>query len=62
MILLVRASIGLESMDDLICDLDQALRARMFKGLVSPLAYQVMKKLWSVTRNIPVKMIISRKK
>jgi cystathionine beta-lyase/cystathionine gamma-synthase len=40
---LVRASIGLESADDLICDLDQALRARTFKGLIGPLAYQVMK-------------------
>jgi cystathionine beta-lyase/cystathionine gamma-synthase len=40
---LVRASIGLESPDDLIRDLDQALRARTFKGLVGPLAYQVMK-------------------
>ena len=40
---LVRASIGLESADDLICDLDQALRARTFKGLVGPLAYQVVK-------------------
>ena len=42
---LVRASIGLESVDDLIRDLDRALRARTFKGLVGPLAYQVMKKL-----------------
>jgi methionine-gamma-lyase len=40
---LVRASLGLESADDLIRDLDQALRARTFKGLVGPLAYQVMK-------------------
>ena len=40
---LVRASIGLESADDLIRDLDQALRARTFKGLVGPLAYQAMK-------------------
>ena len=40
---LVRASIGLESVDDLIRDLDQALRARTFKGLVGPLAYQAMK-------------------
>jgi cystathionine beta-lyase/cystathionine gamma-synthase len=42
---LVRASIGLESADDLIQDLDQALRARSFKGLVGPMAYKVMKKL-----------------
>jgi len=40
---LVRASIGLESSADLIRDLDRALRARTFKGLVGPLAYQVMK-------------------
>jgi cystathionine beta-lyase/cystathionine gamma-synthase len=40
---LIRASLGLESADDLIRDLDQALRARTFKGLVGPLAYQVMK-------------------
>ncbi len=40
---LVRASIGLENADDLIRDLDQALQARTFKGLVGPLAYQVMK-------------------
>jgi cystathionine beta-lyase/cystathionine gamma-synthase len=42
---LVRASIGLESAGDLIRDLDRALRARTFKGLVGPLAYQVMKNL-----------------
>ena len=42
---LVRASIGLESSDDLIRDLDQALRARTFKGLVGPLVYQVMKEI-----------------
>jgi cystathionine beta-lyase/cystathionine gamma-synthase len=42
---LVRASIGLESAEDLVRDLDQALRARTFKGLVGPLAYQVMKNI-----------------
>ena len=42
---LIRASIGLENADDLIRDLDHALRARTFKGLVGPLAYKVMKKL-----------------
>jgi methionine-gamma-lyase len=42
---LVRASIGLESADDLIQDLDQALRAHSFKGLVAPMAYKVLKKL-----------------
>lgn len=40
---LVRASIGLESAGDLIRDLDRALKARTFKGLVGPLAYKVMK-------------------
>ena len=42
---IIRASIGLESADDLIRDLDQALRARTVKGAVGPLAYQLMKKL-----------------
>ena len=41
---IVRASIGLENPDDLITDLDQALRARTVKGKIGPLAYQVMKK------------------
>jgi hypothetical protein len=41
---LVRASIGLENAGDLIDDLDRALRARTFRGLVGPLAYQVMKR------------------
>lgn len=40
---IVRASIGLENAADLIADLDQALRARTFKGLVGPLAYRLMK-------------------
>jgi len=42
---LIRASIGLESADDLIRDLDKALRARTLKGMVGPLAYKIMKKL-----------------
>ena len=42
---IIRASIGLESKDNLVQDLDQALRARTIKGLVGPLAYQVMKKI-----------------
>ena len=42
---ITRASIGLENADDLIRDLEQALRARTFKGLIGPLAYQVMKKI-----------------
>jgi cystathionine beta-lyase/cystathionine gamma-synthase len=41
---ILRASIGLENVDDLIADLDRALRARTFKGLVGPLAYQILKK------------------
>jgi len=40
---IVRASIGLEHAQDLIDDLDQALRARSFKGWAGSLAYQVMK-------------------
>lgn len=43
---LVRASIGLESPLDLIKDLDQALRGQTLKGLVGPLAYGVMKKIF----------------
>ena len=42
---IVRASIGLENAQDLIRDLDQALRARSFKGWVGPTAYQLMKEL-----------------
>jgi cystathionine beta-lyase/cystathionine gamma-synthase len=40
---IVRASIGLEDADDLIADLDQALRGRSFRGLVGPLAYRLLK-------------------
>jgi cystathionine beta-lyase/cystathionine gamma-synthase len=39
---IVRASIGLENVQDLIADLDQALRGRTFKGLVGPLAYRLL--------------------
>jgi methionine-gamma-lyase len=39
---IVRASIGLESPQDLIADLDQALRGRTWKGLVGPLAYRLL--------------------
>jgi methionine-gamma-lyase len=42
---IVRASIGLESADDLIKDLDQSLNARTFKGTVGPLVYDLMKKV-----------------
>jgi cystathionine beta-lyase/cystathionine gamma-synthase len=41
---LIRASVGLENVEDLIRDLDQALTARTFKGWVGPLAYRIMKK------------------
>ena len=41
---IVRASIGLEDPQDLIEDLDQALRGRTFKAIYGPLAYQLMKK------------------
>jgi cystathionine beta-lyase/cystathionine gamma-synthase len=40
---IVRVSVGLEDLVDLIQDLDQALRARSFKGFVGPLAYRLMK-------------------
>ena len=39
---IVRASVGLENVRDLIADLDQALRGRTFKGLVGPLAYKLL--------------------
>lgn len=42
---LIRASIGLESPDDLMRDLDRALRARTIKGAAGPIAYQLMKRL-----------------
>ncbi len=40
---IIRASIGLESADDLIADLDQALRGRTLRGAVGPLAYKILK-------------------
>jgi methionine-gamma-lyase len=40
---IVRASIGLENPDDLIRDLDRALRARSFRGAVGPAAYELLK-------------------
>ena len=40
---IVRASIGLESPQDLMADLDQALRARSVRGLAGPLAYRLLK-------------------
>lgn len=41
---LLRASIGLEDPQDLMADLDQALRARTFKGVLGPLAYWLLKR------------------
>jgi cystathionine gamma-synthase len=40
---LIRASVGLENVKDLIADLDQALNARTLKGLVGPAAYRLLK-------------------
>lgn len=39
-----RTSIGLENPDDLIRDLDQALRAKSIKGVVAPVIYELLKK------------------
>ena len=39
---IIRASVGLENAQDLIADLDRALRGRTFKGLVGPLAYRLL--------------------
>jgi len=39
---IVRASIGLENPQDLIADLDRALKGRTFKGLVGPLLYRLL--------------------
>ena len=41
---ILRASIGLEDPQDLIEDLDQALRGRTFKAVYGPLAYRLMKR------------------
>lgn len=42
---IVRLSVGLEDPQDLIADLDQALRARTVKGLVGPAAYEALKRM-----------------
>jgi len=42
---IVRVSVGLEDPQDLIADLDQALRARTVKGMVGPAAYAVLKRM-----------------
>jgi cystathionine beta-lyase/cystathionine gamma-synthase len=39
---IVRASIGLENAQDLMADLDRALRGRTLKGLIGPLAYRLL--------------------
>jgi cystathionine beta-lyase/cystathionine gamma-synthase len=41
---IVRASVGLESVNDLIADLDQALNGRTVKGMLGPAAYGLLKK------------------
>jgi cystathionine beta-lyase/cystathionine gamma-synthase len=41
---IVRVSVGLENVKDLIADLDQALNARTVKGALGPLAYGLLKK------------------
>jgi cystathionine beta-lyase/cystathionine gamma-synthase len=41
---ILRASVGLENVKDLLADLDQALNARTLKGLVGPAAYGLLKK------------------
>jgi methionine-gamma-lyase len=40
---IIRLSVGLENPQDLIADLDQALRARTVKGLMGPAAYVALK-------------------
>ena len=40
---IVRASVGLENVKDLIAGLDRALCARSFRGAVGPLAYRLLK-------------------
>jgi hypothetical protein len=39
---IVRVSVGLENVKDLIADLDQALSGRTFKGLLGPLAHRLL--------------------
>ena len=47
---IVRVSVGLEDPQDLMNDLDQALRARTVKGLVGPVAYALLKRFQSQSR------------
>jgi cystathionine beta-lyase/cystathionine gamma-synthase len=42
---IVRVSVGLEDPQDLIADLDQALRARTIRGIVGPAAYQLLRRM-----------------
>jgi cystathionine beta-lyase/cystathionine gamma-synthase len=42
---IVRVSVGLENPDDLISDLDQALKSQSVKGAVGSIAYQAFKRL-----------------
>ncbi len=42
---IVRVSVGLEDPEDLMADLDRALRARTVKGMVGPAAYAALKRL-----------------
>lgn len=42
---IVRVSVGLEDPEDLMADLDRALRARTVKGVVGPAAYAALKRL-----------------
>lgn len=44
---MIRVSVGLENVKDLIADLDQALNARTLKGLIGPAAYGLLKKFGS---------------
>jgi len=41
----VRVSVGLEDPQDLIADLDQALRGRTVRGILGPVAYQLLKRM-----------------
>ncbi len=42
---IVRVSVGLEDPQDLIADLDQALRGRTVRGILGPVAYQLLKRM-----------------
>jgi len=44
---IVRLSVGLEDPNDLMADLDRALRARTVKGRLGPVAYTLLKRLQS---------------